>query len=407
MSLIHVPAEMSVIGCMLLSRDATQVAIDQLTPEDFGSGFRTVFAELCKLHRTGKLAETIFVTGADDVMELAMKCAEFTPSAAGFGTYIDIVSRMSAKRKTRAAAESLIAEIDSEVDNWDTVVPQVKALGEMWQAGSTHGLLTMRDIPIGEDQRGVATGYGPIIDSFTGVGWVSGQTSVVSAYHKGGKTTFLLGSFRDCAARGLRAVYATFADLDPSQLKRRLLKQECGVGSYPKIRLDRAADFEDALAMVDDPLGEWANVRVYDSAKHGRDVEKFCGMMLAEHARERIDIIFADYIQKITSRDVGARFGKTAQVEHASEQLADLAGKLNCPVVMGSQVTKGEGGEWITKYARGIEEDAGFVLRVIREGDTDAKVVCAFNRFGRQDVEVPLRWNDDKVRFDQKPGARP
>jgi replicative DNA helicase len=396
----HLPAEQSVLGCMMLSRSCAKIASSRLAPEDFSSSLHSrLFAEVVGLAAKGEPPDTIFVTAPADVQEIAMRCAEFVPSTDGLETYLDLVSRFAAKRKVRDAAEALLSSLGDEEDNWDSVVPQVKAFGELWQNGSSASLLTMREIDIAGEQKGVPTGYGAVVDSFTGVGWVSGQTNVVSAYHKGGKTTFMLGSFRHAAAKALHAVYATFADLDPSQLKRRVLKQECGVGSYPKVRLDKAADFDEAMSIVDDPLGEWSNARVYDSRMHGRDVETFAGKMLARHARNPIDILFCDYVQKIGSREVGAKFGKTAQVEHVSEQLADLAGRLGCPVVMGSQVTKGENGEWVTKYARGLEEDAGFVLRVIRDG-SDAKVVCAFNRFGMQEVEVPLRWNDEKVRFE-------
>ena len=249
-----------------------------------------------------------------------------------------------------------------------------------------------------DDQRGVATGYGNALDELTRCGYPCGQVTGVAAVAKGGKSTFLVGSFM---AQRARCVYATFADLNPEQLKRRSLKQLCGLGGEPKVRLDRYADWTDALSQVNDPYGDYSEHLVYDGTSQGRDAETFCGAMLAEHARQPLTIIFADYIQRMSSREItAAKHGRTAIVEHVSQELADLARKLDIPIVIGSQITSAKDGEWMTKYASALMEDVGWLIKLTREdGATEATVEIALNRFGPQKVRLPFVFDENHCKF--------
>jgi replicative DNA helicase len=309
---------------------------------------------------------------------------------------------MGAKRRALAELQSVIAEFEDDLDNWERIAPRMKGLASASSDGATRRLIPLREILLADDDvRGVPTGYGPELDSLTGVGWPCGQVSGVSAVRKGGKSTFMLGSFRASAAAGRRCVYATFADLAPKPLKRRLLKQACGMGGYPKVQLDRIPDYMDALAELDDPFGPSSKAFVYDGIEQGRDIEGFYNAMIAAHSDQPIEVIFCDYAQRITSKEVGLKHGRTAQLEYVSEQMAELAGKLDCPIILGSQVTKKEDGEYMTKYASGLEEDVGLLLQITRDDhETTAKVKCVLNRFGKQDVTIKMRFNDEKVRFE-------
>jgi hypothetical protein len=265
---------------------------------------------------------------------------------------------------------------------------RVQALAATGNTGILRPLIPWNGIDIEGRESGVSTGFFNL-DEYTGVGWVDGQTSLVCAATKGGKSSLMVGSFVKAGKTGVPVIFATFGDLNPRHLKKRALKHECGMGGRPTKTLDRVPDFEDALARLSLP-----SVHVYYAAEHGRHVETLCAYVRKERPR----IVFADYAQKIGSRTVGPG-EKVRQMEFISGQLSDLADELQIPIVLGSQITGDGQGNFTAKYARALEEDAGLVLRIKREGES-ATIEIPYNRFGPSG-SIPMRWNEKHVRFEE------
>lgn len=257
----------------------------------------------------------------------------------------------------------------------------------------------------GDDETGILTGIARL-DNTTGYGLPKGQTAAFCAYHKGGKTSELIRLALYAMGKGHHIVYATLADLDSRQLKRRMLKQLCGWSKAP-YSTEEYVLWKDSVDWLNDQLKD-GSCRVYESATHSRYVEDLSAKMLEINGDCKIDLLVLDYIQKARSRERGARDGKTAELEYVSDALKSLAEELACPVAFGSQITLGDGKkEQTAKYARGIEEDAGMVIHIGQMDETTkvAQYKVAFNRFGPSGVTWDMVWNPYRVRYEEVQGG--
>lgn len=240
---------------------------------------------------------------------------------------------------------------------------------------------------------GVTTGFRCLDHLTHGAGWVAGQTSVVSAYTKGGKTAAMLQSLGAAARRFLAdgsdriAVYATFADLSPERLVQRMLTEECG---------SRYVDSTLAAEALRDLRS--LPVKFYNARTHGRQVEALATKARTAHYKRPVGIVFCDYAQKMGTFDkCDSEVGRMTTV---SSKLDELADRLYIPVVLGSQITVNADGSVTTKYARAIEEDAGFVLRIKRkEGECSFEV--PLNRHGPGERKQEMAWNERTLTFDE------
>ncbi len=236
----------------------------------------------------------------------------------------------------------------------------------------------------------------------TGVGWVESQNNIVSASTKAGKSSFMVGAALYALSEGRKVVYVTLADLDAQQLKRRILKADCGIGGVSP-DMERYVQFESALERHNDPFGDFANLKVYDARDDGNswDVDVFIPQLERWH-REHFpfDMAIIDYAQKL-------QYGKykvadrVAMLEGAVDQIEKrIARRLRIPVVIGSQLTKMTDGTWMTKGARALEEGAGFVVQVkVAEDRKSATIDVPYNRFGPSGLGFDADWDSNRVQF--------
>jgi len=403
-----VEAEESFLGALFfLKRKSLAAAIAKARPEWFFLSSHRVILEAAKRVAIGKdqldevmlksdLVSRGLLEHAGDEDKL-IRIAERVPSPANWDHYLGIVRDNFHLRSLDGLGNQLhdlVRSGDEPTAVWQTALRSIKGL----VSGSGTELINLAEIDLdAEPESGVPSGF-ESIDRTTGfLGFVTAQTSVVSAYHKGGKSAFMLQCAKFLMDRGKSVVYATFADLTAAQLKRRILKQMSGF-SRPPESLQESADFEEAIDYLNDTFRD-GSFRIYVGAQHGRYVEDLAAKLLEDS--EGPDAVFVDYAQKLRSRERGARDSKTAELEYASDALKAMAEDCNCSVILGSQITRGERkGEQTTKYARGIEEDAGLVLNI---GETDdagrVTITVAYNRFGPSGVELPFRWDKHRVRF--------
>ena len=291
----------------------------------------------------------------------------------------------------------------SDLDPQEIVSKSQKLMADA-VAGHGRPMLDLAEIDIDiESESGVPSGFESIDRLTSWLGFVTGQTSVVAAYHKGGKTAFKLQCAKFLLDKGRNVVYATFADLSAPQLKRRLLKQMCGLSKAPNQEglLDQNR-WGQAMDFLNDRLKD-GSLLVYVGSEHGRYVEDLYAKVLEQEAEAGVDAVFVDYAQKLKSREKGARENKTAEIEAASDVLKSMAEDAKCSVIVGSQITRGERkGEIMTKYARAIEEDAGLVLYIGERDEQDrVTITAAYNRFGPSGVDVDFRWDPKRVRFEE------
>lgn len=400
-------AEMSVVGSCLLSSIAMEEAASALSPADFFEpDNRRIFAALCSMHSDRMAVDLVTVREwmrlgdewEDRLLDRLIQSAEYVVSPSNCLTYAGIVKDWSLARASCEAARRVM-EAAAEGDA-QAIIQAAESLPKAVENTIGGELLSWDDIDATKNETGVTTGY-LSLDAYTGgIGFVDGQTTFIAAVTKGGKTTLMCNSCRKLADQGIPVVYATFADLSAEQLKRRMVKQSCGVGGPSPIP-ERDERFTEELARQHEA---WRGVlRIYESSKHGRTVEEFCSKMKSAHRKQPFRCIFVDYAQKIGSRAI-PESEKVRTMEHVSDRLKRLAEDLEVAIVVGTQLTPKGDGEYVTKYASAFEQDAGWMLFLKHEsGSGKVNVESKLNRFGDQESSVDLVWNEKTTAISEPP----
>lgn len=295
------------------------------------------------------------------------------------------------KRKTQEIGQWITGCADKDLSPGEIASRLLEAASEIVGARKPP-VIRIGDVDHTGDDMGVPSGFDALDRMMNTGGYPCGQMSVVSAYHKGGKTTFMLSSAVVQLQAGRRVLYATFADLNQKQIKRRILKNLCG-WSKPPTSLDLLADYDASLAWLNS-----CGLDVYDATAvdSGFDVDTFATWLKAHHEQAGYECVFMDYAQKLRSSE--ARSNKFAEGDYCSEVVARLAAQTDLPIVVGSQITPGgKDSETKTKGSRSWEEDAGLVLRLAKDGDF-VKIEVPYSRFGPSG-EFTVSWDAKRVRM--------
>lgn len=336
--------------------------------------------------------------------EYLIRLAETVPSPGSAAHYARIVRENAVLRHLAAVGQKIFKLAYDEDMTTPEKVAKVMSMAKADHFGFGLGLDDLSEIdPNQHPEEGIRTGFRRF-DAATGCGLPKGQTTLVSARQKGGKTAFLLGLALAGVREGKTVVYATLADLNPFQIKRRLLKMLSGHDRQPQQAEAFDEDsYEAGLGFLNDHFKD-GSLFVYDGRKYGTYVEELAARMTGRVLETKVDLLIVDYAQKLKSRERGGRDNKTAEQEICSDALKRLAEDLNVPIAVGSQITEGGAAGQTTKYARAWEEDAGLVLNIggIEDPTSDSHVTMTipYNRFGPRG-RFDLLWRARNVGFEE------
>lgn len=330
------------------------------------------------------------IGGEDFLVEVMSACVpSFEPAA------YEQLRHKSLTRKVREVGSWIASCADKDMTAGELTSRLLEAAAEV-SGAKRAPVVRLGDIEHEGEDQGITTGVG-VVDNLIGTkGYPLGQVTVVRAYQKTGKSAWMIASALDQARLGARVLYATFADLNAVQIKRRMLRNLCGWARRPE-SLQLAADYDDAVAFI-----KGATIDVYDASAmdSGGDVETFSAWLRAEHDRREYSCVFVDYAQELTSCDRKADT-EVAQGNICASKIARLAAVTGLPIVVGSQVTEGgkDGGRDKTKYSRKWEEVAGWVLSIKRDEDSNRMTVeSVFSRFGPRGI-TDMRWDNERLRM--------
>jgi len=417
---IHNPeAERCVIGAMLLNgRVAGRIAATLPAEAFYIPAHRAIFSAACRLVSEGKEPDLLLLKNKlmeaealeeSGGVEYLIQIAEGVPSASNGEHYAAVVREHWALRQLQAAGEAIpaiVADPDKSLgEKRDAAIAAVEAVQAPQPGESAFRSVALVNLP--GVVEGVTSGI-PRIDKATGAGFPLGQLSIVSAYHKGGKTILGTQACRAAATVGANegwgVVYATFADLNPEGLKARMFRQ-CSGRNWPQDTYD-----QEILTAL-----EGLPIEFYDGRKSGRSIRDFARNMAwrLESAKPwPIKAVIVDYAQKVWAP--GNIFERNQAV---SEGLDNLAQDYGIAVVALSQISgqvKGDTTSDIaTKGGRSLEEDAGLVIRLLsteeegidERGNPVTKISRSidipYNRFGPADTFAAVI-DKQKLTFSEK-----
>lgn len=407
-------AEMSALGaCFYGSRPCDEVLAGSSEADYFRPAHRIIFSAIKGLR--DRKSEIDFVTVKADLIKAQaleniggeaylIQVAEFVPSPSNASHYAKIVKENAILRFLKDVAGKMGRLVYDDDLSTSEKVAEFQRMGQSAeQCRVSEPAISIqamaKELLEVESEEGVSTGF-RFLDALTTCnGFPIGQTSLIEAYHKAGKTTFSMSSAKRNAETGRSVLFYTLADLSPRQLTRKLVTMTTGISRNPKDFHEEVV-YKDALEQI--YTSGW-KFDFLESRTHGRTIDDVLIAIREKCWEQPRDVVYIDYIQKFRSKP-GRIESKTQRLEDASEQLSDLASELKIPIVLGSQITEDRDGEVMSKYARGIEEDAGVVYRIHRKSEDEknsnrVEVEVAFNRFGEERT-IKLGWNKARVMFE-------
>ena len=411
----NIEAEQSVLGAMMLSKDAIGDVVEELRGEDFyRPAHETIFAALMSLYAAGEPVDAITVAArlTSDGQLAKIGGAEYlhtlmavVPSTASAGYYARLVRDQATLRALSATAHRIQQAAHSGTDEVDDIVDlaqsEILAVGERRTGDEAQAIGdamegTLANIEAAANRdgalTGIATGFRDL-DRLTG-GLQRGNMVVIAARPAIGKSTFGIDLARAAAIRGGVTTVIFSLEMTRDEINKRVLSAESGVplahlnhgpmgpSDWEKLAHTAAAVSRAPLFVDDSPHTTIAEIR----AK--------CRRLKHQH---NLGLVIVDYLQLMSS----ARRYENRQQEVAefSRALKLLAKELDAPVVAISQLNRSSESRADKRpllsdmrESGSIEQDADVVLLLHRADAYDrdaspgeATIFVAKNRQGQTD----------------------
>ena len=350
-----IEAEQSVIGSMLLDRDAILIASEILTSDDFYQNqYGIIFDAMVELCNEGKPVDTITLQNRlkeKDVppdissMEYVRELLEAVPTSANVKYYANIVSDKAQLRKLIRATEEVENACYLEKDSTETIMEEAekklfnilqRTVGGDYVPIQQVVLNAINNIEKASKLKGSVTGIptGFIDLDYKTSGMHPSDLVLIAARPSMGKTAFVLNIAQYMAFRKDVTVAIFSLEMSKEQLVNRLLAMESHVDSQ-NMRTGNLKD-EDWTKLVEgaDIIGR-SNLIIDTPGISIAEMRSKCRKYKLEH---NLGIIMIDYLQLMSGS--GKSDSRQQEISDISRSLKALARELNVPVIALSQLSR-------------------------------------------------------------------
>ena len=405
-----IEAEQSVLGAILIDRDAVVEVAEFLRPEDFyrqahGRIYRGIL-DLFEKREPIDIVTVAEVLERDGDLEgiggraYLSSLTSQTPTAVHAVQYARIVERKSVLRNLIAAAGKIAgigyedpAEIQEAID---------RAEGELFAVSSrriTAGFSHLRDLLHAAYDRldylhahrgeilGIRSGF-PDLDSLT-AGFQKSDLIVLAARPSLGKTSLALNIAEHAAVRDKRSVGIFSLEMSKEQLVQRLLSSVANIdadrlrsGFLEEMDFTRLAPAMNALSEAQLYIDDTPNISTMELRTKARRLQAEAGL----------DLVVVDYLQLMQASSTTKDANRVQEVSEISRGLKGLARELDIPVIALSQLSRqpemrNEKEPRLSdlRESGAIEQDADLVLFLWREAERQGET------HGQDQEEIKLK----------------
>jgi replicative DNA helicase len=402
-----IEAEQSVLGAVLIDRDAMIEIAEFLKPEDFyRQAHGRIYAVMLDLSERREPIDIVTVSEAlersGDLEAIGGRAylgtlTNQTPTAVHAAQYARIVERKSLLRNLIGAAGKIAgigyedpAEVQEAIDRAESELFAVsqRRIGASFSPLKTllhdaYDRLDYLHAHRGEIS-GIRTGFGDL-DSLT-TGLQKSDLIILAARPSVGKTSFALNIAEHAAVKDRKSVGIFSLEMSKEQLVLRLLSsvsnidsQRLRTGFLEELDFARIAPAMNALSEAPIFIDDTPNITTMELRTKARRLQAETG----------VDLIIVDYLQLMQSSTTTRDANRVQEVSEISRGLKALARELKIPVIALSQLSRQpemrESKEPRLSDLResgSIEQDADLVMFLWREKErgsddqvTDGEVV--------------------------------
>ena len=352
----NLEAEESLLGAMLLSRDAISSAMEFCNPEDFyKQSHGHIFSAITSLYSQGEPADWVTVTEelrrrgllesiGDPSVFVSLQAN--TPSIGNAENYAKIIEEHALLRRLVSVAGEITELGYSLPEDVSDVLDRAESLVfDVAQRRVVDSMTPLRDLlgqsldhlevlfSRGEAITGLATGYTDLDEQLAGL--QPSNLIVVGARPAMGKTSFALGMVANAGIKLNKPVLLFSLEMSHMELTQRLLCSEAKVDAS-RMRTGKLHDADwtkigNAISRMSEApifIDDNPNLTVMDIRARARRLK----------SREGLGLVVVDYLQLMTGRH-GAE-NRQVEVSEISRGLKILARELEVPVVALSQLSR-------------------------------------------------------------------
>ena len=423
-------AEQSVIGSMIIDREAITIASEIISGEDFyGKQYGVIFDTMVELNDEGKPVDLVTLQDRlreKDVppeissLEFVKSMIDWVPTSANVKYYATIVAEKSTLRKLIRLNEEIENTCYTGKENLEVILEDTeKKVFELVQKRNTGDYVPIRQVVMNAMDKsekasknkgnvtGVATGF---IDlDYRTAGMQPSDLILVAARPSMGKTAFVLNIAQHVAFKLNQTVAIFSLEMSKEQLVNRLFSLESRVDSQ-HLRTGNLSDAEwEKLIESAGVIGK-SNLIIDDTPGISiSELRSKCRKYKLDHD---LKMIIIDYLQLMSGSGRGSD-SRQQEISDISRSLKALARELNVPVIALSQLSRAveqrpDHRPMLSdlRESGAIEQDADVVMFIYRDDyynkDTDrkgiAEIIIAKQRNGPIGT-VELVWLPDYTKF--------
>jgi len=425
-----IEAEQSVIGSMLIDKEAITIASEQINGDDFyGKQYGVLFDAMVELNDAGKpvdlvtLQQRLKEKGAPPEiysLEYIRDVMAAVPTSVNVKYYAQIVAEKSVLRKLIRVNEEIANICYAQNDTLESILEtSEKSIFDIVQKRNNNDFVPIRQIVMNamnmieeaSKNRGAVTGIatGFLDLDYKTAGMQPSDLILVAARPSMGKTAFVLNIAQHVAFHEDKTVAIFSLEMSKEQLVNRLLSLESKVNSQA-IRTGNMKDDEwERLIESADVIGS-SKLLIDDTPGISfGELRSKCRKFKIEN---NLEMIIIDYLQLMTGSGKNNE-SRQQEISDISRSLKALARELHVPVIALSQLSRAveqrpDHRPMLSdlRESGAIEQDADVVMFIYREDyynkDTElkntAEIIIAKQRNGAIGT-INLAWLPDYTQF--------
>jgi replicative DNA helicase len=392
----NLEAEQSLLGALLLDKDAIIKIGDQVVAEDFyAEKHRRIYEAMVELFRKHEPIDILSLSNKlQEMGELEriggraylIQLSNAVPTSSHVAHYAQIVQKKATLRRLIVAAQDITAlgydeaeDVESLLDNAEQKLFNVSQKFLKASFTPIQDILDNAFERIDEIHRekgklrGISSGFIDL-DNILG-GLQKSDLIILAARPACGKTSLALDLARNAAIKSKMPVGVFSLEMSKEQLVDRMLCAEANVNLW-SMRTGRLSDSgpNDDFSRIGHALGTLAEAPIYIDDSAAANIMEIRTKARRLQMEKGLGMLVIDYLQLMESRGKGDDTNRTQEISEITRGLKSIARELNVPVLALSQLSRAVELQKpaIPKLAHlresgSIEQDADIVLFIYRK----------------------------------------
>lgn len=427
-----VESEQSILGSILLDKDAMITVTETIRPDDFyKEAHKIIYECMIKLSNKNEPIDLITLTEElrrqghlDDIggITYITSLSTIVPTTSNVKYYADIVKEKSVLRKLIKASNDIInLGYDGSTKIEDVLDKAEKKIFDISQEKASDDFKSINSVLMDAydmiehlytnktEMTGITTGFTDLNKKINGMQRT--DLLLIAARPAMGKTAFSLNLVQNAALKGDASVAVFSLEMSKEQLVQRMLSSQSNV-ELSKLKTGKLG--ENDWPRIIDAMAVLSNAKIHIDDTPGIKISELRSKCRKLKIEQGLDLILIDYLQLMEGE--GNNESRQQEISKISRSLKVIAKELNCPVVALSQLSRApeqraDHRPMLSdlRESGAIEQDADIVMFLYRDEyyhpDSDRKnigeVIIAKNRHGETGA-VELVWLGEVQKFADK-----